>query len=262
MFLADQDEEIFDPTLYLFNNRVPPSKTSMDSHYYVGYDAEELNYEDTGEEMMVTSPLVRDCKEFHVLLRGFKASNRICFHISQDNNNNTDITLLHDSITGITLSGRLADDRSFRRYDLLNSKLRLRAEIRDDKVVITQGLDVKTYNWNSSFDLDGFLQKDRENIKVIINDGVYCTIFRTAQTFRLSLSVEEQHSPTNHTIGGIIGQLLNNNKTSFYLNNSAGDPILPSQRFNDCDFSPYEAENPGSCLFTSVQEKDLTNATN
>ncbi|KAM5148817.1 inter-alpha-trypsin inhibitor heavy chain H3-like [Mantella aurantiaca] len=198
------------------------------------------------------------CEVFHVLLREPKVSKKICLKISE--NNGVYITLLHDPSTGITLNGRLASDSSFERYGLLNSKLGLRVEIRVDKLEVTQGSDVKAYNWNSSFELDGFLKKDGEKIMVTIKDGIGFTIFRVDQSFRLSLLVEDRHSPTNHS-SGVIGQLFNKSKTTFHSDTfSAGDQIFTLRSLTDCDLSPYGAEKRGSCLYTSLHTNDLISA--
>lgn len=46
-------------------------------------------------------------------------------------------------------------DRSFGTFGLLNTKLGLKVEIGEEKVAVTRGSELKAYNWNSSFELDG-----------------------------------------------------------------------------------------------------------
>ncbi|XP_040214609.1 inter-alpha-trypsin inhibitor heavy chain H3-like isoform X2 [Rana temporaria] len=228
----------------------------MDSHYYVDYDSA---LEDLApvQPTLITASTQDDCEVFHVLLKQPKASEQICIQVSQADD--VYITLIHDATSGVTLNGRPMGDQSFGTFGLLNTKLGLKVEIGEDKVAVTRGSELKAYNWNSSFELDGFLKKDGEKITVTIKDGVGFTIFRVDRSFRLSLLVEDQHSPTNHT-SGVIGQLLNN-KTSFHADSlAAGDQIFPLRSHSDCDFTPYGAENRGSCLFISLKTNDLISA--
>lgn len=249
-----------------------PASADTDSHYYVDYG---LAYEEpdflptinlilnepeelaTAQPTLISASTEDDCEVFHVLLKQPKASKQICIQVSQAYA--VYITLIHDATSGVTLNGRLAGDRSFGTFGLLNAKLGLKVEIGKDKVAVTRGSDLTAYNWNSSFELDGFLKKDGEKITVTIKDGVGFTVFRVDQSFRLSLLVEDRHSPTNHT-SGVIGQLLNN-KTSFHANSfAAGDQIFPLRSHTDCDFTPYGAEDRGSCLFISIKTNDLISA--
>ncbi|XP_077323639.1 inter-alpha-trypsin inhibitor heavy chain H3-like [Lithobates pipiens] len=206
---------------------------------------------------LITASTKDDCEVFHVLVKQPKAREHVCIQVSGADD--VYMTLIHDTTSGVTLNGRLAGDRSFGTFGLLNAKLGLKVEIGEDKVAVTRGSDLTAYNWNSSFELDGFLKKDGEKITVTINDAVSFIVFRVDRSFRLSLLVGDQHSPTNRT-SGVIGQ-LGNSKTSFQSDTFAvGDQIFPLRSHTDCDFTPYGEEDRRACLFIFLKTNDLFSA--
>ncbi|KAM4722809.1 inter-alpha-trypsin inhibitor heavy chain H3-like [Rhinophrynus dorsalis] len=240
-----------------------------DLHYFVNsYDSEPAHhkphYHGTVPLQKVwpvttttttTSTPLEFCPHYLAVISMPDIPEKICLQIFDSQNNI--INLIHDVNAGITLNGMLTEDqKNFERFGLINKKMKIQVEITTKNITVTHYEDIKTYQWNSSFEEKGFLEKDSEKLTVSAGNGVKMIFTLAVNTQYLTLFSQNDLILTNTS--GLLGYLLSDAK----IHKTSSDLVVHGKHITfdskfSCDFTPYGIKEHGSCLLVTIKTEEL-----
>ncbi|XP_069822724.1 inter-alpha-trypsin inhibitor heavy chain H3-like isoform X2 [Dendropsophus ebraccatus] len=214
----------------------------------------------TAAKIKTLKPIRLDCSWYHLLLSVASIPEKICLGISEPLDGI--INLFHNSVKGITLNGKLSEDKDgFDKVGLVHKKKMMSIEVTAENITVTRGEDTQVHPWTSALQGLRVIKKEGDTLVASLEPGLKVIIYLVKHLDLLKLYVESKRKDSNYTIGLASHVTSDENIIVKFSDISIQGKSFPSSRSCSCDVTSFGVKNQGCCVAFTVESDDLTAGT-
>ncbi|KAM4022277.1 inter-alpha-trypsin inhibitor heavy chain H3-like [Anomaloglossus baeobatrachus] len=232
----------------------PKEERGPDSRFFSSVSS--ILYARTASRKKLRRPTQVDCLSSPVLISVSALQEKICLRISEPRD--TILNLFHNADRGITVNGKLAENKKgFDKIGLVYKKIKT-MEVTAENITVTSGEDAQVYPWGSRPQGLRFVRNEGDKLVVSLESGLKVFISLVKPEDLLKLHVESRRAASNYTIG-LISRVTSDNNVIVTINDiSIHGKSLPSNRSCSCDINSFGVKNPSCCVNVTAKSDDLT----